>query len=38
MTTIFMPLNDIREKIIIDKAHLIVEEEMRTACWTLSLT
>jgi len=28
MTTIFMPLNDIREKIIIDKAHLIVEEEM----------
>jgi hypothetical protein len=28
MTTIFMPLNDIREKIIIDKAHLIVEEQM----------
>ena len=28
MTTIFMPLNDIREKIIIEKAHLIVEEEM----------
>jgi hypothetical protein len=28
MTTIFMPLNDIREKIIIENAHLIVEEEM----------
>ncbi len=28
MTTIFMPLNDIRERIIIEKAHLIVEEEM----------
>ena len=28
MTTIFMPLNDIREKIIIEKAHLIVEEKM----------
>lgn len=28
MTTIFMPLNDIREKIIIEKAHLIVEEVM----------
>jgi hypothetical protein len=28
VTTIFMPLNDIREKIIIEKAHLIVEEEM----------
>jgi hypothetical protein len=28
MNTIFMPLNDIREKIIIEKAHLIVEEEM----------
>jgi hypothetical protein len=28
MTTIFMPLNDIREKVIIEKAHLIVEEEM----------
>jgi hypothetical protein len=28
MTTVFMPLNDIREKIIIEKAHLIVEEEM----------
>ncbi|WP_420238671.1 hypothetical protein ACOBR2_03435 [Telmatobacter bradus] len=27
-TTIFMPLNDIREKIIIEKAHLIIEEEM----------
>ena len=26
--TIFMPLNDIREQIIIEKAHLIVEEEM----------
>ena len=28
MTTIFIPLNDLREKIIIDKAHLIVEEKM----------
>jgi hypothetical protein len=28
MTTIFMPLNDTREKIIIEKAYLIVEEEM----------
>jgi hypothetical protein len=28
MTTIFMPLNDIREKIIIEKAALIIEEEM----------
>jgi hypothetical protein len=28
MTAIFMPLNDIREKIIIEKAHLIVEEQM----------
>ena len=28
MTTIFMPLNDIREKVIIEKAHLIVEEQM----------
>lgn len=28
MTTVFMPLNDIREKIIIEKAHLIVEEVM----------
>lgn len=28
MTTIFTPLNDIREKIIIQKAHLIVEEQM----------
>ena len=28
MTTIFMPLNDIREKIIIEKAALIVEEQM----------
>ena len=28
MKTIFMPLNDIRERIIIEKAHLIVEEQM----------
>ena len=28
MNTIFMPLNDIREKIIIEKSHLIVEEQM----------
>jgi hypothetical protein len=28
MKTIFMPLNDIREKIIIENAHLIVEEQM----------
>ena len=28
MTTIFMPLNDIRERVIIEKAHLIVEERM----------
>ena len=28
MNTIFMPLNDIREKIIIKKAYLIVEEQM----------
>lgn len=28
MTTIFMPLNDIREKVIIEKAHLVVEEQM----------
>jgi hypothetical protein len=28
MNTIFMPLNDIREKIIIEKAYLIVEEQM----------
>ncbi|HTB98574.1 MAG TPA: hypothetical protein VK716_16300 [Terracidiphilus sp.] len=28
MTTIFMPLNDIREKIIIEKAYLIVEERI----------
>ena len=28
MQTIFMPLNDVREKIIIEKAYLIVEEEM----------
>ena len=28
MTAIFMPLNDIREKIIIENAHLIVEEQM----------
>ena len=28
MKTIFMPLNNIREKIIIEKAHLIIEEEI----------
>jgi hypothetical protein len=28
MQTIFMPLNDIREKIIIENAYLIVEEQM----------
>jgi len=28
MTTIFMPLNDIRERVIIEKAHLIIEERM----------
>ncbi len=28
MTAIFMPLNDVREKIIIEKAYLIVEEQM----------
>ena len=28
MTTIFMPLNDVREKIIIENAHLIIEEKM----------
>jgi hypothetical protein len=28
MTTIFMPLNDIREKIIIERAYLIIEEKM----------
>ena len=28
MRTIFMPLNDIREKIIIEKAYLVVEEQM----------
>ena len=28
MTTIFMPLNDIREKIIIEKAWLVIEEQM----------
>jgi hypothetical protein len=28
MTTIFMPLNNVREKIIIEKAYLVVEEEM----------
>ena len=28
MTTIFMPLNDVREKIIIENAHLIVKEQM----------
>ena len=28
VTTIFMPFNDVREKIIIEKAYLIVEEQM----------
>jgi hypothetical protein len=28
MTTIFMPLNDVREKIIIENAHLVIEEQM----------
>jgi hypothetical protein len=28
MTTIFTPLNDIRERVIIEKAHLIIEERM----------
>ena len=28
MTTIFTPLNDVREKIIIENAHLIIEEQM----------
>ncbi len=28
MRTIFIPLNEIREKIIIEKAHLIIEEKM----------
>lgn len=28
MRTVFIPLNEVREKIIIDKAHLIVEEKM----------
>jgi hypothetical protein len=28
MTTIFIPLNEVREKIIIEKAYLIVEEQM----------
>lgn len=28
MTNIFMPLNDIRERIIIEKAYLIIEEQM----------
>ncbi len=28
MTSIFMPLNDVREKIIIEKAYLIIEEQM----------
>ena len=28
MNTIFMPLNDVRERIIIEKAALIIEEEM----------
>jgi len=28
MTTIFMPLNDVREKVIIEKAYLIIAERM----------
>ena len=28
MKTIFVPLNNVREKIIIEKAHLIIEEQM----------
>ena len=28
MTTVFMPLNEVIEKIIIEKAHLIIEEHM----------
>src|SRR5208337_4335332 len=28
MNTIFFPLNDIRERVIIEKAYLIIEEEM----------
>jgi hypothetical protein len=28
MTTIFTPLNDIRERVIIENAHLIIEEQM----------
>jgi len=28
MRTIFIPLNEVREKIIIEKAHLIIEEKM----------
>jgi hypothetical protein len=28
VTTIFMPLNDIRERVIIENAHLIIEERM----------
>jgi hypothetical protein len=28
MKTVFMPLNETREKIIIEKAHLIIEEQM----------
>ena len=28
MNTIFMPLNDIRERVIMEKAHLIIEERM----------
>ena len=28
MTTIFMPLNDVREKIIIENAYLVVEDQM----------
>jgi hypothetical protein len=30
MKTIFMPLNDVREKIIIQKAYLVIEEQMPT--------
>jgi hypothetical protein len=30
VTTIFMPLNDIRERVIIENAHLIIEEQMPT--------
>jgi hypothetical protein len=30
VTTIFTPLNDIRERVIIENAHLIIEEQMPT--------